>query len=641
MDMPDQVEAQHLWLDVYILACRMFENIAAGWRSDAKEQAGDLARWGALFVPSTAEDQALADACRGLIDFSTPWEERIRHLGRCMPTLERHLGNLVAGSSSQLGSDGQSTGAFPTLRECLDLLIAVNRVMDAVSCSYTGEARRCAIELREMASALDLFRDPSFAELATAIEQATDSSFEWSQRCQRLSETVGVIEALLKDAVDAHRWLHPSRKPPIPAVYQWANEFHPSRRAAVSRVSFTRMIMETMASKPPPPAVHGLHWTVTGKRNVNAPSFLASLPTGIARIHPYVVTTREWFAKKVMSRAIASARRRYPSWESHRFEEGPRVGERRLVFNSETAVLADQHIDWMVRHIADREPPPLHAFWRLRGATQGAWQPDDPEHLRASGKRAPENRVLLMVIDALDPTKEIVKESTMAWRTGVLPSRIPSIHRFGYADLENSLEWLTWPERVLLNWEAIAYDSLKDVDIDLLDSAEALDIVGMKGALDAGANPNTLHPEHGSAMRLVICAAGLGGKGDPRSASRAESRLQQCRRNALDLLHRYGAHVDLHSPQNAPVMVDALLAEDADALQWLLDHGADASIVDAGFGGPEDPIAWDCALEMLDRERPEARATIRALLDSRDSPLISKAEEEALKAELRFPPTPA
>jgi hypothetical protein len=107
------------------------------------------------------------------------------------------------------------------------------------------------------------------------------------------------------------------------------------------------------------------------------------------------------------------------------------------------------------------------------------------------------------------------------------------------------------------------------------------------------------------------------------------------RRRAIELLLRRGAHPDLHTPFNSPALRDALARRSLDAVRQLLARGADASIIEAGIGAPTDPIVWDMALELLDRTDPEARAVMRLLLERRESPLFTRAEERALKADLR------
>jgi hypothetical protein len=627
------------WLDLYVLACRMFENVAGGWRSDASDQASDLKRWAESYTPTTPEEQALVLACKGLHDRDPSWQKRVHALGRCMPTMERKLFEFlesVEASGAHPRSPPASLGLMPAQR--LELLIAVNRVFDAVSCTFTGEARGYAADLRSLASRLAIGTDPALADLAEAIAGVENTELPWEQRCQRLSRSLCPLEKQLKDAIAALE-NQVSEEPPVPSarggVYHWAREIHPSRREVVGSVLSTRAMLNVIATNPMGPAVHGWHWSLPPKRWLSAPTFLASLPSGISRIHPYVVTTREWFAKRVMSRALASARRRYPGWEQHRFVEGPRIGERRLVFERASAGLVDGHMEVAIRHYADRESANVHAFWAYRHTTPGSWQRHDPEALRAVTKRPPDNRVLLIVIDALEPTRDAVREAVTAWRTGVLPRRVRSVHRFGFEDIKDRLEWLTWPERVLLNWESIACSEFDDSNTALLEAASALDVDAMEEALDGGANPNATHPEDGSALLAVINGEldendeQARAEPDDPATDRAE------RRRAIELLLRRGAHPDLHTPFNSPALRDALARRSLDAVRQLLARGADASIIEAGIGAPTDPIVWDMALELLDRTDPEARAVMRLLLERRESPLFTRAEENALKADLR------
>lgn len=432
------------WRELHIVCSRMFANLAGGWRSDAKNESSELAQWADAYHPTSPEEQAFRVACQDLRRFDVPWERRVHGLLQCMPFVERRALEILEPPQSHHPSAA-----------LLRLLIAVQRVMDAVSCTYTGEARGYASELRELAQSLALDRLDDLRPLAEAIRSTADFELSWEQRCQRLSSATSALEVRLARAIDAAERLMPPEpaKPAGPAardqravsnesraVYHWAREIHPSRFHAVARVARTYALLNVGAGKSCPYPVHGLHWVLPKDGPHIAPSFLWITPQGMARVHPYIVTTREWFARQVMARAVASARRRYPDWEVHDIVPGPRIGERVLAFEHPVAQLADLHIDEAVHRFAETAKPPTCAFWRLLRPTPGAWQRHDPVHDGGRLARPPPNRVLLLVVDAPHRTREVAAEAVKAWRGGMLPRRQATARGFGYDDIRNELE---------------------------------------------------------------------------------------------------------------------------------------------------------------------------------------------------------
>ena len=89
--MPRDAVGHYEWVRIYIECCRLFENLAGGWRSDAKHQAFALANWASAVQDTSKEFASLRTAMASLIDFSLTWEERIRPLAKHMPWLEKRV----------------------------------------------------------------------------------------------------------------------------------------------------------------------------------------------------------------------------------------------------------------------------------------------------------------------------------------------------------------------------------------------------------------------------------------------------------------------------------------------------------------------------------------------------------------------
>lgn len=81
--------------------------------------------------------------------------------------------------------------------EALQLLIRINRVFDAVACTWTGEAKRCVRVLSEWSDEHDWLTTPDLLPLKDAIANAGDASMPWDQRCIRLSNAMTPLELRL------------------------------------------------------------------------------------------------------------------------------------------------------------------------------------------------------------------------------------------------------------------------------------------------------------------------------------------------------------------------------------------------------------------------------------------------------------
>jgi len=83
------------------------------------------------------------------------------------------------------------------VRETYDLLIRINRIFDAVSCTWTGEARGYLGELVQWSATHDWSTTPDLLPLQQAIERTNDRSEPWDRRCQLLSSHSSLVEVRL------------------------------------------------------------------------------------------------------------------------------------------------------------------------------------------------------------------------------------------------------------------------------------------------------------------------------------------------------------------------------------------------------------------------------------------------------------
>lgn len=89
--------------------------------------------------------------------------------------------------------------------ESLQLLIRINRVFDAVACTWTGEAKRCVHELARWSEHHEWATTPDLLPLKDAIDNAADSSLPWDRRCIPLSNALAPLETRLATLLQDHR----------------------------------------------------------------------------------------------------------------------------------------------------------------------------------------------------------------------------------------------------------------------------------------------------------------------------------------------------------------------------------------------------------------------------------------------------
>lgn len=84
-----------------------------------------------------------------------------------------------------------------TAGEALQLLIRINRIFDAIACTWTGEAKRCVYDLVEWSERHDWSTTPDLLPLKDAIANVADTSLSWDRRCIPLSNALAPLEIRL------------------------------------------------------------------------------------------------------------------------------------------------------------------------------------------------------------------------------------------------------------------------------------------------------------------------------------------------------------------------------------------------------------------------------------------------------------
>lgn len=78
--------------------------------------------------------------------------------------------------------------------ESLQLYVQVCRIFDAVSCTYTGDAKSEVYGMLGWLKKVGPRDDPELQPLLDAIEHSWKSYTPWESRCQLLSQTIQPLE---------------------------------------------------------------------------------------------------------------------------------------------------------------------------------------------------------------------------------------------------------------------------------------------------------------------------------------------------------------------------------------------------------------------------------------------------------------
>lgn len=375
--------------------------------------------------------------------------------------------------------------------------------------------------------------------------------------------------------------------------------------------------------------------------------FTANVNDRNTTVHLTVVAAKAWFARHVYLRALARTRARYSDFDTHRFVDGDRIGERRLEFANDRHELSGPHLWTSLWSVVEEEEPTVHEVCLFEpcgkwGSPVAAADPfeetPDPDHLRVTVVRN------LDTITAEDIA--ILKRDFVGGRTPTLSTEPVT---FDFETVRDGFMELSNPELVALNW-ADAVPPLSEADESLWKAAYCLDTAAVIRALKSGANVNQYRALDGSVLTQVIegwrdhrrgleaeeeGATSFWGQRPARPISHTE--MLALLRRLLDA----GAHPDLHGPNSYPPIVEAALAKDPDTVSVLLGYGADPGIQASWDEGPGAwPTAWEFAtIDGFHLDKDErAREVYYRMIRARSSPLYTAEGEEQDRRDAALPP---
>lgn len=370
--------------------------------------------------------------------------------------------------------------------------------------------------------------------------------------------------------------------------------------------------------------------------------FDASIAGTAYKVHLRVVTLKEWFAREVFKRAQERTRARYPHYDEHTFMDGPRVGERVLLFLREEYELAWQHLWTSLRLVIEDEQPHVAEMMSSDPCNNWGYPAALAATYRFGGALQDNHRLVTVVRNRPEITPadvQAIKDELARGQALVLD---PTPVTFSFGEIESGLVELSAPELAILNWED-ARKPLSAADRTLHSAVSKLDHAAMEAALATGADVNSLDDYGNTVLENLICAWDYWDETryDAHDTHAAMARERQTLA-MLDTLLKAGAHPDLCSPNEAPPIVTAAIKHSEPIVRRLLAAGANAAVRWASDDHAGCwPQTWDNPVfDAFCDNKPEALPVYHCLLLNRPSPYYTQEQEnkehaEALQAAVR------
>lgn len=306
------------------------------------------------------------------------------------------------------------------------------------------------------------------------------------------------------------------------------------------------------------------------------------------------------YAARLYEAAAREALELFPGFADHIVEDGPELGERRIVFTSGRQDLALCYM--------------LGRFWSLADEgkiTVGESIHVEPDQWRSSGHGS---RTLKLEVWLDRPaTDEAMSKELQAHLSRGEPYPLDPTPRQCNIKLVAAMRAeMSLPELAYMNWQHVR-KPLTATDQALFEAVDTFDRSIIAAALAQGADPNAID-EYGETPLAQIaqndrwmCVTREKGETEEDLKSRIPPVLPAERIACMEVLHRAGAHLDLTGPDGLTPLAYAVLSKHVEAVEWLLRMGADDTINcydDSWLGNW--PTAWDHASADYSVERTEA-----------------------------------
>lgn len=325
------------------------------------------------------------------------------------------------------------------------------------------------------------------------------------------------------------------------------------------------------------------------------------------------------YALRLYELAARDALEKFPGFTDHVVEDGPDLGERRLVFTDSKHDLA---LPFMINQMWS-----LHEAKAVCVAESVRAEPDE-RGIRIGGRR---QMKLFITLDrpSMDKTTwEEVRDGITAH--GGFP--VDAVPRQCDFKLVRPMRCeMSLPELAYLNWDSVRRP-LSKADTALFKAVETFDPAEISRWLAAGADPNAIDDTGNTPLtELVSTDRWEHVKPEPgESWESLRGRIPPVtpdeRKACIQVLLDAGADLDLCGPNTCTLLSNVVLRKDETLLDWLLELGADDTILNFDDNYPGDwPTAWDyaasdCSIASGPEEEDEAERTWRALRRHRQAP---------------------
>ncbi len=429
-------------------------------------------------------------------------------------------------------------------------------------------------------------------------------------------------------------------------AYNWTRELSPER---LRRLDNVKRSWETLFGEPDDRGHYArIQWGGSHAWNrQRCKDFQAVIHGKQVTVHLHVVTAREWFVREAYNRALALTRERYPDFEAHHFIDGDRVGERRIVFASDTNALSSSFLWHQIWRIIEEQKLQVSETWRSEPCNWIGWTANQICTAEPS-YQIKDDHLSFTVVRALD---EIDNNILQRIENEICARGYPDVSddklAFGWEDVREGFVELSDPELVALNW-ADARPVPTSADIALYEAATGLDIHGIRKALAAGANPNITVKYRNNMLATVVIAWGdhlnhLICKDSDLSfygGARPERKIPVEEVNEmLMVLLDAGAHPNCFSYGETPVLVDAVLSQKPEIVRLLLERGADPTICAYWDEGPGmTPSAWFYAsTDGFTMDEEGARECYYEMIKTHPAPWGTQQSDEQDRKESELP----
>lgn len=321
-------------------------------------------------------------------------------------------------------------------------------------------------------------------------------------------------------------------------------------------------------------------------------------------IHLVVIPLKVWFAKTVYRLTIERTHELFPGWDDHHYEDGPLVGERRLVFDSDNHRLAWFCMLHLLMRIIDEDAPEMSPMVSIQPCSAHGYTALQARYAPGEEKMDDQHRLVTVVPNESEFDKELLQSICKSFETGVGWEVTPEARSYTWWDIADGFVELSLPELTLLN-SADARKPITEADHTLLLACEKLDKEAIAKSLEDGADPNVMDEAGYTPLKTLIYFASYNAMQLRYPEENYEGKYKYPAKpltnedvlSIFDMLLEAGAHPDLHELDDTPPLADAIGQGQVNIFEYLLQHGADPMIDNFSDSYPmEWPVVWDWAI---------------------------------------------